>query len=116
MLLLVIAVLVIAVLVFKDAIWKYFKVYRTYSVIPSTKNKLPILGSILDLPLAPHGNWISVCFLSIFRFFIELEFTKAVVGIYEKHRNEDVFCLWLGTHPLVVFFHPVGLEVCAFAN
>jgi len=56
MLLLVIAVLVIAVLVFKDAIWKYFKVYRTYSVIPSTKNKLPILGSILDLPLAPHGN------------------------------------------------------------
>ena len=56
MLLLVIAVLVIAVLVFKDAIWKYFKVYRTYSVIPSTKNKLPVLGSILDLPLAPHGN------------------------------------------------------------
>jgi len=90
--LLVIAVLVIAVLVFKDAIWKYFKVYRTYSVIPSTKNKLPVLGSILDLPLAPH------------------EFTKAVVGIYETHRNEDVFCLWLGTHPLVVFFHPVGLE------
>ncbi|CAF3997706.1 unnamed protein product [Adineta steineri] len=91
-LLLFIIFIILICLIFKQWIIHCIQIAQTYKNIPCLPSKLPILGDLLYLPLNPY------------------KFTKKVAEIYEYARNKNLFCVWLGTHPLLVFFYPVGLE------
>ncbi|CAF1176401.1 unnamed protein product [Adineta steineri] len=86
------ALIILIFFAFKKSIVHFIKISQTYKRIPCSPTKLPILGDILTLPLNPY------------------KFTKKLGEFYEYAKYKDMFCLWLGTHPLLVFFHPVGLE------
>lgn len=47
-----------------------------------------------------------------FEYFLFIEFSRKLDQFYQDSKDTDLYCLWLGTHPLIAFFHPVGLEVC----
>ncbi|CAF0907860.1 unnamed protein product, partial [Adineta ricciae] len=83
---------VLFILRYKDWFLYRIKVIRTYETIPCPAGKLPVLGNILNLPVNPY------------------EFSKKLSIFYEDAKKTDLYCLWLGTHPLIAFFHPVGLE------
>ncbi|CAF1068446.1 unnamed protein product [Adineta steineri] len=91
-LLLFIIFIILLCLIFQKWIIHYIQISQAYKNIPCLPSKLPILGDILTLPLNPY------------------KFTKRIDEIYEYAKHKDMFCLWLGTHPLLGFCHPDGLE------
>ena len=40
-----------------------------------------------------------------------LGFSQKLRAYYEQSKDDALFCLWLGTYPVIAFFHPTGLEV-----
>jgi hypothetical protein len=48
------------------------------------------------------------------KFYSFAEFSQKLNSFFEESKDSPLYCLWLGTHPLVAFFHPVGLEVFLF--
>ncbi|CAF1558992.1 unnamed protein product, partial [Adineta steineri] len=91
-LLLFIILIILICLIFKQWIIHYIQISQAYKNIPCLPSKLPILGDILTLPLDSY------------------KFTKRVAEIYGYAKHKDLYCIWLGTYPLLAFFHPVGLE------
>ncbi|UJR08122.1 hypothetical protein I4U23_012399 [Adineta vaga] len=90
--LLFIVVFILLFFRYKTWIMNCIKVLRTYETIPCPSGKLPILGNLLNLPISAY------------------HFSKKLDLFYEEAKSTDLYCLWLGTHPLIAFFHPVGLE------
>lgn len=89
----------------------YLRISKVYGNIPCPRNRLPILGNILSLPLNPYSKkTVYQKVKSIFYYFAE--FSRKLDECYEESKNCELYSLWLGTHPLIAFFHPVGLEVC----
>ncbi|CAF1079722.1 unnamed protein product [Adineta steineri] len=92
LLLLFIIFIILICLTFQKWIIHSIQILKAYKNIPCSPNKLPILGDLLTLPLDSH------------------KFTKKLDEYYQRARNENLFSIWLGTYPLLAFFHPVGLE------
>ncbi|CAF1109070.1 unnamed protein product [Adineta steineri] len=93
-----IILIILICLVFKQWIIHCIQISQAYKNIPCLPSKLPILGDILTLPLDSY------------------KFTKRVAEIYGYAKHKDLYCIWLGTYPLLAFFHPVGLEVSFFSG
>ncbi|UJR12468.1 hypothetical protein I4U23_016644 [Adineta vaga] len=91
-LLLFIIFIILICLTFQKWIIHSIQIAKAYKNIPCSPNKLPILGDLLTIPLDSH------------------KFTKKLNEYYERARNENLFSIWLGTYPLLAFFHPIGLE------
>lgn len=96
----------------KDWFRNYIRRLKTYETIICPSNRLPLLGNILQLPLNPYRK-ISISEREIVRF-LSVEFSKKVDVFYEQGKDFDLCCFWLGTYPLLVFFHSDGLKVCHF--
>ncbi len=99
------------VLGYKNSISNYIKFIKTYGSVPCPPNRLPLLGNLFNLPLNPYRKeWNEV---TVSWNFL-LEFSQRLTSFYEQSKNTDLYCLWLGMHPVLAFFHPVGLEVRFF--
>jgi hypothetical protein len=115
--LLVVVILLLIGFGCKDALIKYLNESKAYANVACPPNKLPLLGNLLSLPISaygrstrlpeinqPHSTWIASAFTGRLRQY------------FEQSQNNELFCLWLGTYPILVFFHPKGLEVKADEN
>ncbi|CAF4209047.1 unnamed protein product [Adineta steineri] len=91
-LLLFIIFIILICLTFKQWIIHCIRISQAYKKIPCSPIKLPILGDLLNMPLNPY------------------KLSKKIAEYYEYGRNKHLFCLWLGTYPVLVFFHSFGLE------
>ncbi|CAF1276388.1 unnamed protein product [Rotaria magnacalcarata] len=89
---LIIIFLIFLIVRLKPWLVNYFKLLKNYGPVPCPRNRLPILGNLLSLPLDPH------------------QFSLKLDQFYEESKTTALYCLWIGTYPLVAFFHPVGLE------
>lgn len=84
--------IVFTILALKPWIMRYITVMKNYRHIPCPPNTLPLFGNIFSLPSDPYG------------------FSQKLRTYYEQSKDDALFCLWLGTYPVIAFFHPTGLE------
>ncbi|CAF4000329.1 unnamed protein product [Rotaria sp. Silwood2] len=89
-----IIIIFIILIIFRLKTWfvNYIKILKNYGSVPCPQNRLPLFGNLFNLPLNPY------------------QFSQKLDSFYEESKHTALYCLWLGTYPLIAFFHPVGLE------
>ena len=106
-------IVIIFVLQLKDWFLKYVQQSKAYRNVQSPPNKLPLLGNVLSLPFDPYRNEWNCELMEIFFELpsLFLEFTKKLEACYKESKEGDLYCIWIGTYPMLMFFHLNGLEV-----